>query len=96
MRRGTILAIAATSFCLFVVWTVGFSPLRHTIEWNVAANVTDTLREGGLAGVAISVDGRTVALRGEVASDSLRLYAEQLVENTYGVRDVQNELEVAR
>lgn len=81
---------------LKVAFDVGVPDLQATSRRgaDVQARFERISRRAALEGVTISVDGSTVTLRGQVASEDARKLAGMLVALEPGVRSVKNELTV--
>jgi len=88
---GSVLA----AFLGFAAWVAYFSPTRHQIEWDVATRVSHVLEHTGFEEVMPVVEGRDVALHGEVASTAEAERAARIVRHLKGVRLVESQLTVA-
>ncbi len=93
-KKGVFGAVLA-AFLGYVAWVAYLSPTRHQIEWDVATRVTNVLERTGFDDIMPVVEGRDVALEGEVASASEAERAERIVRNLRGVRAVRSQLVVA-
>lgn len=67
------------------------------VETDLTARTTDGLKAASLNDVQVNLDhrGRDAQLTGKVASDAEREQAVKLVQDTYGIRVVDNAIEVA-
>ncbi len=92
-KKGVFGAVLA-AFLGYVAWVAYLSPTRHQIEWDVATRVTHVLMHTGFDDIMPVVEGRDVALQGEVTSTSEAERAERIVRNLGGVRVVRSELVV--
>ena len=72
------------------------SSRQNSVETDLTARATDGLKAASLEAVQVNLEqrGRDAQLIGQVASDAEREQAVKLVESTYGVRVVENAIEV--
>jgi hypothetical protein len=92
MWKKAVFGSVSTGFLGYIAWVSCLSPMRHQIEWDVAARVTAALERTGFDEVVPVVDGRDVELRGQVSSASEVQRAERIVSMVQGVRVVRANL----
>ena len=69
---------------------------QNLVETDLTARTTDGLKAASLGGVKVNLEqrGRDAQLTGQLVSDAEREQAVKLVQDTYGVRVVENAIEV--
>jgi outer membrane protein OmpA-like peptidoglycan-associated protein len=87
------------AFTVFMVLVVGFVAVNvlvsaPKIEKDIKTRVSKTLKKAGYGNIAVSVDGRNVALKGTVDSLAAKLLVMKEAEDELGVRDVAVNIQV--
>ena len=80
---------------LLLLWGGALFFKRGPIEQDLTANVKKSLNRPEFSNVVVSFDGREGTLSGSVDSQALKKQAEQLAHDYWGVRTIDNKLEVA-